>query len=210
MSPALRSKLFELAERILAEPGLVLQPAIERAAILLQSAAGKRWFQALGERLQQDPHALDGRFLPLLEQAAEHPHLNIAPLVRAFFKLATGTEGKPWQALLVVWFRGSERPEDETPGRLEPLWRALRPLLADGRLRVSEVALPTLGWFLSPAGEPVRQEVLSTLRDRLPQVNWSGVAQGIWQAAGQTWNRLKTALESQEQSPVPPDEAQGR
>lgn len=208
ISEALRGRLFDLAEQILREPDLVLQPAIERAALLLQSSAGRRWFQGLGERLQEDPHALDGRFLPLVAVAAEHPHLNIAPLVRVFFKLATGPEGKPWQALLLVWFRGTETPDAGQAPRLEPLWRALRPLLADGRLRVSELALPTLGWFFSADGEPVRQEVFSTLRERLPQVDWGGVAQGLWQVAGNTWNRFKTALENQPPSKHSPADAQ--
>ncbi|MEB3285524.1 MAG: AarF/ABC1/UbiB kinase family protein [Candidatus Sericytochromatia bacterium] len=201
LSETCRAQLFRVAEQILQTPDLILQPVVERAAVLLKSPAGKRWFQAFGERLARDPDVLDGRFLPLLARAAEHPHMNIAPLIRTFFELATGPHGKPWQSLLLLWFRDTESPSQPNDRRLEPLWQALRPLLADGRLRISELAVPTLGWFFSGDGEPVRQEVLSNLRERLPQVDWGGVAQGLWRAAGNTWNRLRSALEQEDSQP---------
>jgi predicted unusual protein kinase regulating ubiquinone biosynthesis (AarF/ABC1/UbiB family) len=204
LSPTTRQRLLGQVEALLADPQLALQPVVERLALLLDSPEGRRWFEGLGQRLLLAPESFEGRFLEIVAQAAAHPHLDISPLVRAFFKLATGPEGKPWQALLLHWFR---RPADGDAGEkahLEPLWRALQPLLADGRLRVSELAWPTLGWLFSGDGEAVRGEVLSSLRDRLPQVDWGGVAQGIWRAAGHTLRRWRDTLGRNEGGPDAP------
>ncbi|MEB3330100.1 MAG: AarF/ABC1/UbiB kinase family protein [Candidatus Sericytochromatia bacterium] len=204
LSPATRQRLLAQLDALLADPQLALQPVVERLALLLDSPAGRRWFEALGQRLLLAPESFEGRFLELVARAAAHPHLDISPLVRTFFRLATGPEGKPWQALLLHWFRrpadgeGSERPQ------LEPLWRALQPLLADGRLRVSELAWPTLGWLFSEEGEAMRGEVLASLRDRLPQMDWGGVAQGLWRAAGHTLRRWRDALGQDDGQDAPP------
>ncbi|MEB3196097.1 MAG: AarF/ABC1/UbiB kinase family protein [Candidatus Sericytochromatia bacterium] len=198
LSPEAQARLLDTLEWVLTAPGLTLQPLVERAATLLKSPAGRRWFQQLGEQLEKDPRSFDGRVLRLVSIAAEHPHLNIAPLVKAFFQLATGPEGRPWQNLLLHWFRDGEASGSEAPPRIEPLWRALQPLLADGRLRVSDVAGPTLGWLLSAEGEQVRNQVVNSFKEKLPEM-----AQGLWRAAGQTWQRLKQVLET-ESPPAPP------
>ncbi|MEB3223593.1 MAG: AarF/ABC1/UbiB kinase family protein [Candidatus Sericytochromatia bacterium] len=194
LSSETRQRLMAQLEALLSDPQLALQPVVERLALLLDSPAGRRWFEALGQRLLLAPESFEGRFLEVVAQAAANPHLDISPLVRTFFRLATSPEGKPWQTLLLHWFRRPTDGEAEERSQLEPLWRALQPLLADGRLRVSEVAFPTLGWLFSEDGEAVRGEVLSSLRERLPSVDWGGVAQGLWRAAGQTFRRWRDAL----------------
>jgi hypothetical protein len=199
LSPEGVDRLFATAEHLLAQPDLSLQPLVERATGFLLSDPGRRWFEALGRKLQGNPGAFGGRVLGLLEHAARHPHLDVSPLVRAFFQLATSPEGRPWQDLLVRWFRGpGPAPAAEGEGappaqgpKAEGLWRALQPLLADGRLRVSEIAMPTLGFLFSKEGAPLRDEVVATLRGRLPQVDIGGMAQGLWAAAGAAWDRLR-------------------
>ncbi len=205
-SPAGVDELFETARFVLVQQDLMLQPLIERATAFLLSEPGRDWFDELGRKLQGNPGAFGGRVLALVETAARHPRLDISPLVRAFFHLATGPEGRPWQDLLVRWFRSpapaaaTDQATAQGP-RAEGLWRALQPLLADGRLRVSEIAMPTLGFIFSKEGAPLRDEVVATLRGRLPQVDIGGMAQGLWRAAGAAWDRLKAGSEKPPEGP---------
>lgn len=198
LAPEGLDALFETGQFLLQQPDLMLQPLIERATAFLLSDSGRIWFESLGHKLQGNPSAFSGRVLALVELGAKHPHLDITPLVKAFFALATGPEGRPWQGLLVTWFRG--------PGgdgnRAEGLWKALQPLLADGRLRVSDLAGPALGFMFSKEGAPLRDEVVATLRNRLPDV--SGMAQGLWRGLGAAWEKLRGGSEPK---PVPPAEA---
>ena len=205
-------ELFETGRFLLAQEDLMLQPLIERATGFLLSDTGRRWFDELGRKLQGNPGAFGGRVLALVEQAAHHPRLDISPLVRAFFQLVTGPEGRPWQDLLVRWFRNpAPAAQDGHPAaqgpKTEGLWRALQPLLADGRLRVSEIAMPTLGFIFSKEGAPLRDEVVANLRGRLPQVDLGGMAQGLWRAAGAAWDRLRQGTEKPEQAPERLEEA---
>jgi predicted unusual protein kinase regulating ubiquinone biosynthesis (AarF/ABC1/UbiB family) len=206
LAPEGLDALFDTGQFLLQQPDLLLQPLVERGTAFLLSDPGRFWFESLGKRLQGNPGAFSGRVLALLELAARHPHLDISPLVKAFFTLATAPEGRPWQDLLVQWFRG---PAGEG-NRAEGLWKALQPLLADGRLRVSDLAGPTVGLLFSKEGAPLREEVVATIRNRLPDVG--GLAQGLWRGLGAAWERLRGGIEPKavtrpDDHPIPEGEA---
>lgn len=170
---------------------LTLQPLVERLAGFLASPEGQEVFYNLGQHLKAHPTAMNGHMMALVEQAARHPHLDIAPLVREFMQLVMRPEGKPWQDLMFQWFEQGHGPGDG-------LLRALGPLLADGRLRVSELAGPAFGFLFSKDGGELRDTVITTLRARVAPIDQ------LWRAAGQVWDRFRQP----EAAPPPsPEEA---
>lgn len=185
LSQATIDDMMHTVEALLAHDELTLQPLVELAAAFLRSPAGEGWFYRLGAHLEARGGDFGGRFVEMLSLASHHPHLDVAPLVRAFFALAMKPEGKAWQDLMVRWFRAP----GESKG--DGIFVALQPLLADGRLRVSDIAVPALGFFFTKEGQPLRDEVIGNLRGRLGKVDWSGMAQGLWHAAGNALSRWR-------------------
>ena len=138
----------------------------------------------MGEYMNARRGEISGRFVPILEKAARHPHLDIAPLVREFLMLVMRPEGRSWQELMLFWMNANGAKSDG-------VLKALQPLIADGRLKLQELAMPAMGFILSKDGGALRDELLSTMRGHLAQLNLGGVAQDIWNAAGNFWNQLR-------------------
>jgi tRNA A-37 threonylcarbamoyl transferase component Bud32 len=184
VSDAVMAQFFETLNAMLGHHDLRLQPVIERATAFLASSGGQEWFFRIGQYLNERRGEMGGRFVPILEKAARHPHLDIAPLVREFLTLALRPEGQGWQELMLFWMKANGAKSD---GVLQ----ALQPLFADGRLRLSELAMPTVGFIFSKEGGALRDELVTTLRGHLAQLNLGGFAQDLWNAAGSFWNQLR-------------------
>jgi hypothetical protein len=183
LSPESVDLLVDTLDSLLSREELSLQPLVEQASTFLVSPAGESWFFHLGNYLlARGGGDFGGRFVALLSKAAHHPHLDVSPLVRGFFQLAVRPEGKAWQELMLRWFR--------TPGegKGDGVLKAVQPLLADGRLRISEIALPTVGFLFTKEGQPLRDEVLGSLRGTLSQIDVGATARNLWRAAGNAFN----------------------
>ncbi|HEY9723941.1 MAG TPA: hypothetical protein V6D47_18210, partial [Oscillatoriaceae cyanobacterium] len=184
VSPQLIDALMGALGNVLRHDEISLQPLIERASGFLSTPDGQGWFYAMGEYLAQHRDGLNAQFGDVLALAAQHPHLDIAPLVREFVALVMKPQGRAWQEVLLNWV-------DHDGQKREGFIKALQPLLADGRLQLGELALPAVGFLFSKEGAPLRGEVLTSLRTRIRGVDLGGMAQGLWRAAG---NAVQQAL----------------
>jgi hypothetical protein len=79
-------------------------------------------------------------------------------------------------------------------------------LLADGRLRISEIALPAMGFLFTKEGQPLRDEVLGNLRGTLSQIDVGATARNLWRAAGNAFNSWRGAGKGEPRPPLPPTE----
>jgi hypothetical protein len=195
ISDTVMTECFETLNALMNHQDLRLQPVVERITAFLASSGGQEWFYRMGEYLNVRRGELSGRFVPILEKAARHPHLDIAPLVREFLMLVMRPEGRSWQELMLFWMNANGAKSDG-------VLKALQPLFADGRLKLQELAMPTVGFIFSKDGGALRDELLSTMRNHLAQLNLGGMAQDLWNAAGAFWNQLRGS-NGQEKVPVP-------
>ncbi|MDB5101563.1 MAG: hypothetical protein JWM80_5984, partial [Cyanobacteria bacterium RYN_339] len=200
LSPETVDALVDTLDALLSRDELSLQPLVEQAATFLLSPSGESWFFHLGVHLQARGGDFGGRFVALLSKAAHHPHLDIAPLVRGFFQLSVRPEGKAWQELMLRWFR--------TPGegKGDGVLKAVQPLLADGRLRISEIALPAVGFLFTKEGQPLRDEVIGSLRGQLSQVDIGATARTLWRAAGNAFTSWRGGKADGRLPPASPPE----
>ncbi|MNS20961.1 putative protein kinase UbiB [compost metagenome] len=178
------AECLETLNALLTHEDLRLQPVVERLTAFWASTNGQELFYRIGQYMNERRTEVGGRFVPILEKAARHPHLDIAPLVREFLQLVLRPEGQGWQELMLFWMRANGAKSDG-------VLAALQPLFADGRLRMSELAMPTVGFIFSKDGGALRDELLTTMRGHLAQLNFGGMAQDLWAAAGSFWNQLR-------------------
>lgn len=183
-APGLESALGAL-ESVLGRPEIPLQSFVEKAAALLASDTGARWFYALGEGLGGAPgsSALIGRRLAgVLRAAASHPYLDLTPLAIAVLQRLKSPDAKAWQQFIAA---GGGTADGEVIG-------ALRTLFVQGRVHWNEVLGPALSLLVSGEGGPLRQELLETVRQRVG-VPIASAAQGLMRQAGEAWRAWRGA-----------------